>query len=680
MATLDDLLSQGPRTQWGHGAISGLLADPTSPDTLGYTDPSIPAATGSVGPIAPNLPHRILGATGDLLSTVGDATRGWAASMRATADPKTQLFGHALDTLIGQPAQAGGEGFHDWSQGFAPIDFTGSVTNPLVNREQLMNVAQGAGLLAPFAAAVPGALRDASIDFVRGIPVSRIVNNGSGESAASVEAINRLAQEKEAGITRWSLDADGNATQLHGVDAVDAKAPPGGVTVMRYPDGTLEPIDRGGMKGALANGLANRAKSRAQFDTQPLSEEPPPRRRAARAPADLTMDDWHNSQDVDEAPSTAGIEVQEHQMPTDAPFPQYAREYPPVPEPVWKIDKKKINPETGEKGKPYQSRGDSPDTDDFMEKRDAIQKDIDAGNYDPYFKVENRYDAAPNAPEGNTLTANLAKTQKKRDEHVALVQTQDARDRLNAAYDAGVQSGGHDRWYLMGQLQDEYIDELGEEAGKAAFKRDFADGMASTTAGQSPTPNLLMAHYGNLLSHRGLPVPPSYEVPYPVSGQYMGNNLAGHSRMRARGGMSAVDNPKGYDFSRNLSGDPNPSTIDAQMSDIINPGKEAPPDLQYGVYEDLLRQEAAKRGLLPRDFQDVAWGGKKWMDTNGKYQGMPMIQHVNEAIERTSKLTGLSPREVVRQNLIRKKGPIFGLGGAAVGAGLLSGWHNDEGT
>ena len=41
-----------------------------------------------------------------------------------------------------------------------------------------------------------------------------------------------------------------------------------------------------------------------------------------------------------------------------------------------------------------------------------------------------------------------------------------------------------------------------------------------------------------------------------------------------------------------------------------------------------------------------------------------MIQFVNEAIERTSKVTGLDPKEVVKR-MVRGSIPIFGLGGAA---------------
>lgn len=91
-------------------------------------------------------------------------------------------------------------------------------------------------------------------------------------------------------------------------------------------------------------------------------------------------------------------------------------------------------------------------------------------------------------------------------------------------------------------------------------------------------------------------------------------------------------------------------------------------------FSDLLAQTASGD-----DESGVAWGGKKFMATGGKYAGKPMIQHVNEAIERTSRLTGLAPDDVVK-GYVRGQIPLYGLGGAAVGASLLSNLNNDEGT
>jgi hypothetical protein len=50
-----------------------------------------------------------------------------------------------------------------------------------------------------------------------------------------------------------------------------------------------------------------------------------------------------------------------------------------------------------------------------------------------------------------------------------------------------------------------------------------------------------------------------------------------------------------------------------------------------------------------------------------------MIEHVNDSIERTARLTGLTPEEVVKQGIIRSKIPLYALAsGMAVPAAMGS--------
>jgi hypothetical protein len=72
-----------------------------------------------------------------------------------------------------------------------------------------------------------------------------VTPNGSGESAASMEAINRVASEKKGGVKRVRIDTrSGNEMPLIGTDAVDAQAGPYDVIVQRTPQGDVE-LDRG---------------------------------------------------------------------------------------------------------------------------------------------------------------------------------------------------------------------------------------------------------------------------------------------------------------------------------------------------------------------------------------------------------------------------------------------------
>ena len=74
-------------------------------------------------------------------------------------------------------------------------------------------------------------------------------------------------------MTRSVIDPEGNATPLTGVDAVDAKAPKGHITVLERPGERPEIIDRGGNPKSLAEGLLNRHLAmRQQMNAIPLGQ------------------------------------------------------------------------------------------------------------------------------------------------------------------------------------------------------------------------------------------------------------------------------------------------------------------------------------------------------------------------------------------------------------------------
>lgn len=73
----------------------------------------------------------------------------------------------------------------------------------------------------------------------------RLQANASGDSSASIEAINRLKGEAAAGKQRVRLDRAGRETPLIGTDAVDQSARAGETIAFRLPDGTYQVIEQG---------------------------------------------------------------------------------------------------------------------------------------------------------------------------------------------------------------------------------------------------------------------------------------------------------------------------------------------------------------------------------------------------------------------------------------------------
>jgi hypothetical protein len=269
-----------------------------------------------------------------------------------------------------------------------------------------------------------------------------------------------------------------------------------------------------------------------------------------------------------------------------APFPQLAERYPEMAPPELQTDKKT--------GKKFLGKVNSKEAGELEGFRKIIQRDIDAGNYKPYFNVGQRFDVNPkNYP----TTVNTVKDVRPAKEvtvekYREIAQSPAATKRLLDAYKAGKKLGTGREWYAMGQLEKEFTDELGAKAGREAFKQRFGISMAATTGGADPTANLLM--------------------------------------------------------------------------------------WSYGVFEEALAKAAKRAGVSPREFQEVAWAGHKAMTTKGGYTPHPMIETINEAIERTHRITGMDTKEIVRRGLVRGEIPLFGAGSLIVGGAMKGQEQNNE--
>ena len=339
-------------------------------------------------------------------------------------------------------------------------------------------------------------------------------------------------------------------------------------------------------------------------------------------------------------------------------------QYPDMIPPVMATDAKS--------GKRFLQKVNSPEAEAVAKARQAAQADIDKGNYTPMFDVANRTTVNPaDYPRsGNTLVDTLPKKQETIDAKYDQYDHPAVWDNLLNAYHASNDDPLAHNFYHMGQLRDAYVSELGPEAGSAAFKTDFADPMAATTGGADPKSNLMMAHYGNYLKAQGASsAVPAYQMPFPIGGRYASGNMEMYDNVMNQGkGLTAEGTPKRYNFSGNFLGHGDHQTIDEQMStlfpDLSGKIKAAPMGNEYGIQEDIANNVAHALGVEPRDFQSVAWAGAKGT------QGQPMIDHINQMIERTSRINGLPPSEVLK-GYINKTMPMFGGAGAAVGADQL---------
>ena len=401
----------------------------------------------------------------------------------------------------------------------------------------------------------------------------------------------------------------------------------------------------------------------------------------------------------------------------NAPFPQYAEQYPPVGPPTLKykgtgkpvpasdmptgdeLERRMALPKDDDTAV-FQSKQLTPEAEQFRKARLAMKPDIEAGNYVPYFDPAKRADVDPrDYGDYHDTRQNLMKTPATREQYDIAAAHPAAVARLEAAYQQGLkQKGSAENWYFMQQLQSAFIREYGPEQGRAMFKEKFADPMAATTGGADPTANYLMSQYGNFLRAHGLEVPATHQTPFPIGGQYAAKNMDQFRKMIMEGeGIDPVDNPKRYNFSGNYLGRSQQSTIDEQMSGLFFPGKETPPEglkgapatlfkkgMQeppggsYGHFERVIDALAQKHGVDPRYYQEVAWAGIKDLNTPGGFTAKPMIAHVNDAIERTHRLTGMPREEIVRRGIVRGEIPIYGgipVGrpGAALGASTTFG-------
>jgi len=331
-----------------------------------------------------------------------------------------------------------------------------------------------------------------------------------------------------------------------------------------------------------------------------------------------------------------------------------AQDYPEIIAPILAND-----PKTG---KEFLKKQLSPEALAVQKARIEAQKQINAGDYQPFFDVSKRHYADPShyPTAGYTQTDIVPKKADTIAKYTALANDPESLARLRGAFEKAKDRPAAKDWYAMGQLEDAFIKELGPEEGRKQFKNRFADAMAATTGGADPNSNLMMAAYTNYQKNLGKEIPTAAaDLPFPIGGRFVSGNME-QAKKLAELGEIPVTNPKRHNFSANFLGHRDVSTLDEQMSQLWDPKMMSPPPNAYGIYQKALADEAEKVGVQPANFQDIAWAGAK------DYPGKPMMQEINEMIERTHKITG-EPKEEILKGFIRADKPMYGIG--ALGAG-----------
>lgn len=347
-----------------------------------------------------------------------------------------------------------------------------------------------------------------------------------------------------------------------------------------------------------------------------------------------------------------------------------------------KYGKGEVKPKTtGDKKGTYRAKTKSPEGKRIEKAVNAAQRDIDKGNYEPYFDVSQRTDVDPtpfDRPQVSPTAGVLPKKPETIEKWREKVDTHETRQRLVEGYELGLEHAEADEWYFVGQLHDEFVKEYGPMVGPQMFEQRFAIPMAATTGGSTPKDNLRNAAFANFQYNQGNALPKTgqaWMTPPGVGGRYLVENFnqyrkafgdpprPGSNFPPPQGAIDPEINPKRYNFSGNFMGFKDP-TIDEQMMGYWPGHGEIPATGRYGLYEEVIATVAKQLGVDPRRFQEVAWAGKKAAKEAAKknpkaWRSQPMIEIVNEAIERTSRITGVAPEEVVRKALVRAEMPLY---------------------
>lgn len=375
-------------------------------------------------------------------------------------------------------------------------------------------------------------------------------------------------------------------------------------------------------------------------------------------------------------------------------FAQYAEHYPPLGPPVLyrKGTRTRISfssqaeaDDLVRQGKAYWGKSLPPETKAFVRARRAIQRDMEANGFQPYFDPAKRADVnSDHYPmDAGPVVGMPAKMETARKHWERLI-SNGSMQRLKAAFRRGSQAPDGDGWHALKQVEDEYVKLLGAKAGRKAFRDELVGPIAAMTAGNNPTANFVLAHFAEFLRKSGSPLPKNaYEWPYPIGGRYAASNARMYEKYLRDGRTIGFSNPKRREFLASMLGFRDRHVIDSRISDVLEPGRRTPRN--YGIASRIMDEVAKEVGARDRrHLGDAVWAAEEHKTTrraadsgstppgaghnSRKYFNFDRlaITVINAIIERTHRLTGMPRDEIFLRGFILKEIPLYGIGGAAI--------------
>jgi len=283
------------------------------------------------------------------------------------------------------------------------------------------------------------------------------------------------------------------------------------------------------------------------------------------------------------------------------------------------------------------------------------------------------------------------------------------RDKMLATIQEGVGKGGAN-WYNAEPLRLEFVKEMGENSGNAAFRK-YMDYVAATSPRSDVGSNVRNAsyYYGRDMRGEGMPAVGDRN-PQPYG--HMAQRLHQMNAERVQGaGWDALNNPKPASFVENLVGNQTPATIDTHafrlpaihaqdprfletafqvskdapkeniqalvksgampMSDVRPAHWQAQPKAnEYAAMENYYQGLGKEMGLTPAQTQASAWVGGGKLTGLASDESKPFMRFFEDRVHKTAQAYEMDPRKVLSEFIKGKMGLLSVAGAAGTGAAL----------